>query len=619
MSKKSFSILTILFLPILCFGQEIITGLSNNKEAEIYYNKVSVSKKGLTSDTLELPFIDDFSNTYVAPDPLKWKNNSAFINNRYSSNPITAGMATLDSYDYNGAPYTNASKNGYIADYLSSQPIDLEYTTDNNIYISFFYQAKGLGDQPEVSDSLCLEFYDVEAKTWFRKWSVPGKEMDEFEYVLLAINEEIFLKKGFQFRFLNYASLLANTDYSDKFSNADHWHLDYIKIDKNRSENDTVFRDVSFVSPLSSILKDYESMPWSHLPSAFIEQRNPYISTEIINLDTSDRNISKYIEINDLLHSNSFKSTPTANDIPSGNMSKYNFDYDYAFNFGVEDSAIIEIKTILQTDAFDYKVNDTLSRQQVFKNYYAYDDGSAELGYGINGQGSKNASAAVHYKAFLGDSLRAVDVYFNQIVDSLNLDYYFYLNVWDDNNGIPGSLIYNQIGVKPVYSSRLNKFVRYYLDTPEYIEGDFFIGWTNTVEKIINIGLDASRNNSSNNYYNLGSEWKSSEAPGSLMIRPVFSQNPLTSTISQPKDERKDNLVISPNPASEFINFRTSGFGSDILKIYIYDLTGKIISQKIITNNESVPVSNIKNGIYLVRIQNMQNGDSKTKKIIIRH
>ena len=54
----------------------------------------------------------------------------------------------------------------------------------------------------------------------------------------------------------------------------------------------------------------------------------------------------------------------------------------------------------LKTDDFDPKGNDTLIYYQVFKNYFAFDDGSSEGGYGINGLGSRNAMVAYRFTSY---------------------------------------------------------------------------------------------------------------------------------------------------------------------------------------------------------------------------
>ena len=58
---------------------------------------------------------------------------------------------------------------------------------------------------------------------------------------------------------------------------------------------------------------------------------------------------------------------------------------------------LFRITSILKTDEFDPKGNDTMVYYQIFKNYFAFDDGSAEAGYGINGLGSRNAMFAYRF------------------------------------------------------------------------------------------------------------------------------------------------------------------------------------------------------------------------------
>ena len=99
------------------------------------------------------------------------------------------------------------------------------------------------------------------------------------------------------------------------------------------------------------------------------------------------------------------------------------------------DSAIIRFKAALRTDEFDPKVNDTVVYDQVFKDYYAYDDGTPEAGYGLRGGGSSNGIVAMKYYSFQPDQLGGVNIFFNQVLDSLNLNYYFNLVVWDDLEG----------------------------------------------------------------------------------------------------------------------------------------------------------------------------------------
>ncbi len=622
MNKLYFISICFLWIPVYLDAQEVIIPVSGNPEAKEYYDKTTVSlKKAGKSDTLELPFIDDFSDSYVEPDPDLWSDKRAYINNTYSLQQVTAGMATMDAYDPTGAHYPNAGRFPYIADYLTSHPINLDYPSSDNIFLSFYYQAKGLGEMPDKNDSLCLEFQNPGTQEWDRIWAVPGDTlMNEFSQVILRIEDEKYLQNGFRFRFLNYASQPANGDYRDMFSNVDHWHIDYVRLDRNRSFADTVLRDVAFTLPLNSLLIDYESIPWKHFEAAYFTQRQAFIQTEIANYDTLIRNVTKTLQITDLYEDFTYSPTPTANDVLPGEIFKFNFEYDYPFDFETGDSALFRIKTILRTDAFDYKPNDTLEYTQIFKNYYAYDDGSAEAGYGLRGQGTQNASVAVAFNAFNADSLRAVDMYFNQVIDSLNRNFYFYLNVWEDNNGRPGNLIYSQLGVRPEYSP-LNELVRYELDSAIAIKkGIFYVGWRKTVDQLSNIGLDLNRNNSENNFYTVGGEWLQSSIPGAIMLRPVLSKTPLKTsieeTLTQPEYQK---IHIYPNPADNYIELEMPEQTNQQFRVALFDLGGRMVYRKMIYPGERINTEELENGIYFLKASPINGIRSFTQKIIIQH
>ncbi len=604
-------------IPFFLKAQEVIIPVGGNPIAREYYKnyKPSIKKAGKT-DTLELPFIDDFSDSFVEPDPELWSDKRAYINNKYTLDQVTAGVATLDAYDPTGAHYENAGRIPYIADHLTSHPVNLDYPVSDNIYLSFFYQAKGLGEMPDRNDSLCLEFLDPVSQDWDRVWAVPGDTlMDRFAFVILRIEDEKYLQKGFRFRFLNYASLPANDDFDDLFSNVDHWHIDYVKLDANRSIDDTVMRDVSFTKPLNSFLKDYASMPWSHFEAAYFTQRKATIEVEISNLDTISRNVTKTLTITDLYEGFTYRPTPTANDIPAGEIFDFSFGYDYPFDFQSGDSALFLIRTMLRTDAFDYKPNDTLEYTQVLNNYYAYDDGSAEAGYGLRGQG---ASVAVAFNSFIADSLRAVDMYFNQVLDSINLDYYFYLNVWEEDNGKPGKLIYSQLGERPEYSP-LNEFVRYELDSAVKVEGPFFLGWTKTVDKLSNVGLDLNRDNSVNIFYTKGGSWLQSVlVEGSLMLRPVINRKPLITDNTDPVFTQ-ELLNVYPNPADKYIQIAFPDNIAEEPKIMIFDLGGRMVYHNYLRANEKINTEYLENGIYILKASFLSGSEVFTKKIIIQH
>jgi len=255
------------------------------------------------ADTLELPFFDDFSNGGKLPNPSHWLDEFVFINNSYTNNPVTIGVATLD------AIYSDGNLNGTTAfpfesDFLTSVPINLDYPGRTDIWLSFFYGPKGLGDKPEAQDSLTVEFLAPDSSNWETVWVMPGldtvhpdPDVDTFMQAFVSIQEERFLKKGFQFRFKNYASLPTNQDRRDKFSNVDHWNIDYVYLDTSRSSNVTALNDISMISSLGSLLKTYEALPWRHFPKAYLTELKPTVDISYRNNDTTTRNVTRILKI----------------------------------------------------------------------------------------------------------------------------------------------------------------------------------------------------------------------------------------------------------------------------------------------------------------------------------
>ena len=89
--------------------------------------------------------------------------------------------------------------------------------------------------------------------------------------------------------------------------------------------------------------------------------------------------------------------SPGATNISPLTNVDYNANLIYTFNTSNPDSALFRITCSLKTDAFDPKENDTIVYYQIFKNYFSFDDGSSEGGYGINGLGSRNAMVAYRF------------------------------------------------------------------------------------------------------------------------------------------------------------------------------------------------------------------------------
>ena len=128
----------------------------------------------------------------------------------------------------------------------------------------------------------------------------------------------------------------------------------------------------------------------------------------------------------------------------------------FAFPTNNDDSARFTVKHFI-TQKGD---NDTVLFQQKFYNYYAYDDGTAEYGYGLNASGGK---IAMRFSLAKADTLRGVQMYFNPIIQNVS-SRHFKIMVW---NSISPSenIIYQGPEVNPVYGDSLNAFNTYYFYT----------------------------------------------------------------------------------------------------------------------------------------------------------
>jgi hypothetical protein len=274
------------------FAQEAITPLMGNPRAADYYREHGAVRKSAGATSLTLPVFDDFSSTFVEPDPAIWADQYAFINNSYGVDPVTNGVATLDALDFDGSIYATATidPTSFVADHLTSHPVMLALPAEDSIYLSFLYQPGGLGDLPEEQDSLLVDFFDPATEAWINVWGIPGTGLHPFRHVMIPVTDGRFLVDGFRFRFRNRASLPRNSDYPDKRANVDHWQIDYVRLDRNRFASDTILRDVAFTSPLNSVLKELTSLPWSHFEHAYNTVLDPSAFVRYRNNDTIPRN-----------------------------------------------------------------------------------------------------------------------------------------------------------------------------------------------------------------------------------------------------------------------------------------------------------------------------------------
>lgn len=648
MNKKNFILLFLCF-PVFLFGQEIITDLGSNPQIKAYlkthpgYSTAKTQK--LVLDTL--PVIDDFSGRSIFPDSSIWTDHHVFVNNNYPYLPPTVGVATFDALNDTGALYSVANAYGFVADTLTSKYVRLDSVLGINpsslkikdsIYFSFLYQPQGIGNAPEEEDSLVLEFYSPATGEWNHVWASEGSTLSAFhnkynvwfKQVMIPITDSVsYFQNGFRFRFYNYASL-TNNSQPTWAGNVDQWNLDYVYLGKGRNMGDSIFNDVAFVQPAPSVLKKYSSMPWNQYlfnPSAELKDS---LYMFMRNLDSLDIQISYYYNVYD--ESGSLIPDPDPITPPTYDAGKTNIyalslnqfsTHELLFKFphvhfvlpaSTADSASFKIIHVLQeTSSQDIRrSNDTTIFEQKFYNYYAYDDGTPEAGYGLSPAHSK---LAYRFTLNQPDTLRAIKMFFNQTYNNASQKY-FYLTIWADNNQKPGNILYQKTGMKPLYEDSLNEFHTYKLDTALYLSGTFYVGWEQLDDSNLNLGYDKNTDAKSNILYNTAGSWLTSSYAGALMIRPVFGKNFSLAGIHE-SETQQVQFSVYPNPVNgEVLHLSTKeSFDHSNIAITIFDIYGKCVLN--LPYAESINISGLSEGMYFLRFSQNSRLLSITKKFVI--
>ena len=638
MRHSIFYSICFLFLSLgipLAYGQEQMA--KEDQHASNFPTKAmpegsfaeGVQRISSLNDTLSLPFLDDFSAPGIFPNDSLWYNNDVFVNNSMAYYPITYGVATFDGVNHRGNPYNMVSPTTYgFADSLVSHCIHLDVrgstplNPDSNVYMSFYYQPQGRGNAPEPEDSLVLFFKDSTGH-WQHVWAAPGREIagdTAFSLVMLPITDPIYFHAGFQFMFRNYATLSGMLDQ---------WSIDYVKIDAERSPGDSIYNDCAFVDMPSTLLRDYQQMPWQH----YLVDPSSHVVSSFHNRITNRYNVVKFLDYGyEVLDETgtTLYSLPAAPDNiepfydigyqQGALMADPPFNYTFAAGTGGERADFL-VRNHIATTPDENRRNDTILFHQLFDNYYAYDDGSAENAYGLNALGGKLAYRFTPLKA---DTLRGVYMYFVKMLTDVSMRT-FQLTVWADNQGQPGNVLYQSGAVRPMYRNWLNTFWFYKIDTPLLIDAGqtIYIGWVQNTANLLNIGLDCNTDNKEKVFFNTNGNWYSSLIPGSLMMRPAFG-GPVTDDInvgglSKADIPTQQEIILYPNPARDFIRFDTDYLKSlsdpelvvlNVLGQAVFQMRGQV---------DQLDVSTWPDGMYLLMVRDHRSGTSQYRKLILAH
>ncbi len=636
-----FMLLTTAFVT----AQEQLVPLAKNPVLSKANHKKLITAKSGTASAVKLPFADDFSYNSLYPSRKLWSNRYVFVNKGFAVNPVTIGVATFDAVNDTGAVYPYAMQFPFVADSLTSNSIRLDsafgstpvkLSPADSVYVSFYFQPQGIGNAPETEDSLILQFFNPVSQSWSTVWNHQGMKLDsfrtaygvDFKNVMIPVTDSDYFSPDFRIRFLNKASIPNNNIPSWRSGAYDHWNIDYVYIDKDRNINDTTVHDVAWIESMQTLLLNYISMPWNQYNANAQAETNTAAALKFRSLDQGVglKNMNQYFYVQNLDDKTFHKSTPypASTNMAAGDVINYAPDYQYPssqpfyFKSNATENADFEVMFRIYSNTPPLDIihsNDTMRFYQRFYNYYAYDDGVPEYGYGLSNQGAKLA-----YKFTLNtpDSLQSVQMYFNQTLGAANQKY-FYLTVWDDNGGEPGNIIYQQQGIRPEFENKLFKYHTYKLKHAVYVSGTFYVGWQQLTQDNLNVGFDANNDHHDKIFYNSGGSWQNSSYHGALMIRPVLGDKK-DAFVGMQEKESLVGLGLFPNPVSDkYLNIRIYGVSESKksrLEISVYSLTGSLLLKS--NYKSKIFTGNLERGLYFIKISSPKGDISLMRKFIIR-
>ena len=470
-------------------------------------------------------------------------------------------------------------------------------------------------------------FTTVADTTWYHIWSVAGERLDAFmaenddqlfKQVMIPILDAKYFKDNFYFRFYNYASIVNNSLPANR-SNEDNWNIDFVYLNYNRSVNDTYYPMVTFSGQKPSFFNRYQSIPYRQYRNNPNSSMRESLSIDIANLDAVDHDINYYYKVDQIGGSQHYMRVLDPVTIRPYDEFGYLECPEYGESpacpyvgelFAMDmwiDSASFQISHYLYDSAVNPPMADSMKYRVGLYNYYAYDDGIPELGYGVSNAGGK---FAVRFDISDYDTIQGVQLLFNHTLKDAN-DKYFDIMVCKDENGKPGDTLYTMKNQRPQWQEQPYRFTYYKFDRVVATANSFYIGIQQSSNSLINIGLDASIDNQQYNFVNTNGSWQPSNMHGSLMIRPVVGASYYIGVEENGPSTGSGALTVYPNPASDMLHLEGDFEGG---QVSLFDLTGRRVYQGEYQHN--IAVSNLNDGMYFIQVVTPE-GQVINQKLII--
>lgn len=507
-------------------------------------------------------------------------------------------------------------------------PGDTIFAFGDGCYTSFFTVIPDTlvsGDDNVISIPCDSIFYTVTDTTWHHIWSAAGQSLesfmadnggDYFKQVMIPITNLNYFSPDFCFRFYNYASIVSSANPTER-GNEDIWNIDLVYLNRGRTMHDTNYPKVTFSGQTPSFLSRYRSMPYRQYrtnPTSAISER---LQLYIANLDNAQHNVHYYYKVEQVNGNQEF-----GYDGGSTVLDPYN---ESGFLACSGDDAALACPYVAKLFALDYDrdttsflirhyISDSTSNpplvdsmvyHQGFYNYYAYDDGVPELGYGVE---PAYGSFAVKFEVSAYDTIRGVQLLFNHTLNDAN-NQPFNIIVWKDNNGRPGDELYSLDNQIPEWDGQPYRFSYYEFPDRVYVNGVFYIGIEQQSAGSINIGFDGSNDNHQYNFFNVSGSWQNSQFAGSLAIRPVVGPDSFYAA----EEHHDDAIRLYPNPSNGILHIDGVEQQTQATTT-IFDLMGRMLYRA--SFQPEISVSELDNGLYFISITT-EDGKVISKKFMI--
>ena len=470
-------------------------------------------------------------------------------------------------------------------------------------------------------------FTTVADTTWYHIWSVPGQTLEDFmnendgqyfKQVMIPITDLKYFRNDFYFRFYNYASIVGSSLPSNR-SNEDNWSIDFVYLNINRTIDDTDYPMLTFSGQQPSFFNRYQSIPYRQYRINPYTLTREYLDIDVANLDGIDHEANYYYTVQKIGGGQNYTRTVSPTTIPpyktNGYLQCSEYESPACPNVGELFAISLDYDSVsyqINHYLYDSTANPPLVDSMVYRigmyNYYAYDDGIPELGFGVRPAGGR---FAVRFDVADFDTIQGVQLLFNHTLNDAN-NKYFDIVIWKDANGKPGEELYRLENQRPQWQDQIYRFSYYKFDKTVALAGAFYIGIEQRSDDLINIGFDTSIDNIDYNFVNTNGSWQQSSKHGSLMIRPVVGASYFIGVEENGPSTGSGAFVVYPNPVSNILHIESDIDGG---QLSIYDLMGRMVYQS--EYQTEIPVSQLNDGLYSLSIITSE-GQVINQKFIIR-